>query len=115
MWMCSSHLGRRLTSASSASGSWGWDIPMSWDGERAANLLRDAKPCNRLSGAAQRRSTRPAPRIGHLVHARTGDTRDETRAALERDVVPQPMQRDREAIAKPDQKIDVRDTPQDPC
>src|SRR5215469_7522397 len=102
MWMCSSHLGRRLTSASSASDSWGWDIPVSWDSERAANLLRDAKPCNRLSGAAQRRSTSSAPRIGDLVHARTGDACDQARATLEGDVVPQPMQCDGEAIAKPD-------------
>src|SRR5260370_15591685 len=53
--------------------------------------------------------------FGHVFDTRTRDACDQSRAALERDVIPAPVQRDRKAAAKPDQEINVSQAPQQPC
>ena len=40
----------------------------------------------------------------HVLHARAGQTGDEPRPALERDVVPRPVHRDHESVAEADKK-----------
>src|SRR5215467_598965 len=50
----------------------------------------------------------------HLLHPRPRYARDEPRAALEGDVAPAPAQRDSEAVAEPDQEVDVGEAPQQP-
>ena len=47
-----------------------------------------------------------------VIQPRAGDAGDQARAALERDVVPQPVQRDDGAFSKTDQKLDVRYAPE---
>ena len=49
-----------------------------------------------------------------FLHARARHAGDQPRGALEREVIPQPRNRDHEAVAEADQVIDVRDAPHQP-
>ena len=51
---------------------------------------------------------------GRVVHAGARHAGDQPGAALERDVVPEPVGRDHEPVAEADQEVDVRDAPQQP-
>src|SRR5262249_15569639 len=53
-------------------------------------------------------------RLRDVLHARSRHAGDEPRAALERYVIPGPVQRDDQAVSKADQEVDVRDAPYDP-
>src|SRR5262249_9123169 len=41
--------------------------------------------------------------------------RDKACATLKREVIPKPVESDDKAVAQPDQKIDVREAPEDPA
>ena len=51
---------------------------------------------------------------GHVLHARARKAGDQAGPALEGEVIPGPVQDDRQPVAESDQKIDVRTRPEEP-
>src|SRR5882724_3900343 len=55
------------------------------------------------------------PEISAANRRRKSTLRDQPRTALIGEIAPQPRDRDHEAVADADQKINVRDTPEQPA
>src|SRR5262245_53984296 len=97
---------RRSTSFERASCSWNRRLRPS---DTSRSFIRIA-PAMRLSPIAVGNLVRFVALLRHLAAA----LRDQPRGALVAHVDPQPAQRDAEAVAQPDQEIDVGDAPDPP-
>src|SRR5215467_3397955 len=82
------------------------------DGERAQHWMRALQgACAQRPGIVRGERTAVCQALAPLLGRHL---RDQPRAALEGDVVPEPGECDDEAVAQPDQKIDVHERPEQP-
>src|SRR5215831_1039781 len=51
----------------------------------------------------------------HIFDTRAGDAGDQSGTTLKGDVIPTPINDDRQTVTRTDQEIDVREAPKEPC
>ena len=83
-------------------------------GYRRAERRRNGRPSRRPDAIRGDWKIGGPCRRGHILHPRAGKAGDEPGAAREGEIVPGPVEDDREAVAEADEKIDICEAPDEP-